>query len=712
MHKSFWLFFLMLLTSSVCAVITEDSMPIFAVLEGENNAIAANLTIHLIPGKGEVFTSVSPFVGPSTQASQKEVVSFLKRELPNIAKKYDYLFEIRGDAKDVDGPSAGAAMSLLAYSMLQDKNFPNHVAITGTVSKEGYVGKVGGVFYKAKKAAEIGIKLFLIPKGESKQTVVIDNKVQTIYLPDYAYKKWGMIVKEVSTIKEAYNLAFSNIANISPDTEQSSPLLQLEKENPYINSDLEQVALKYMKKAKQAISSAEKQLSTKTKLSNKNLAVISSKISAAHNFLDGANSAFSKKYFYSAASLALGSLIDAEYSLELIENPDFAEKDERFLTAKIISLDNEYNKFAKNIKENFNSSCLYYSIGAVQRYAWGKSILSSVLNQKKSQPYLALYSYIEAKERLEVANDLFALSLSCQPFAPAQQPVLESEWHNKKSKILSLLKTEEDKKAFSKDLKMAELLKNEGFYPAALLKLGEIEAELQTENINKDLPDLKKLAEKELNFSPKTKWGKIYLSHAFFYYQQALFYEKQNDKASAKQYFYSSILFSKYSKQYDSIYFNIINKTSFPAKIEVFPGAKISFEPLAIILMLFFFSMSAFVIYLMKKTSFSSSLDKEQILLRRQFSEGKISQQEYLARAKLLEQMEREQLSRNLKKSKTNLRKYLHSLYLKQEIKSTQTLLSQLQRKMKEDKDPLLKKEYTRLRRKLRHLIKSKNNEN
>ena len=171
--------------ASVHAALADSSLPVFAVAP-DGTALTAELKLHVVPGTGKIWSSVSgPLVGTATQSTEKIAVQVAQNYF-ECTQSYDYFFSIDSEASVVDGPSAGSAMTLLVIAALQEKPIPTYVGLTGTITNEGLVGPVGGVFEKAKEAAESGVKLFLIPLGESRQVVKLAGGVQTINLPEYA----------------------------------------------------------------------------------------------------------------------------------------------------------------------------------------------------------------------------------------------------------------------------------------------------------------------------------------------------------------------------------------------------------------------------------------------------------------------------------------------------------------------------------------------
>ena len=63
-----------------------------------------------------------------------------------------------------DGPSAGAAMTLVMYSQLSGLNINNKVAMTGEINLKGYVTAIGGLEEKLVGAKLAGVELALIPE--------------------------------------------------------------------------------------------------------------------------------------------------------------------------------------------------------------------------------------------------------------------------------------------------------------------------------------------------------------------------------------------------------------------------------------------------------------------------------------------------------------------------------------------------------------------
>lgn len=202
----------------------QRTVPVVAVKEAGNEGIIGNLTVRLIPGDSNVLIDTSPFSTADIQYSAQAAVdaALTATEIANPGKDFIISYDVKSD--EVNGESAGAATTIAIIAALEGKNIKPGVIMTGTINPDGTIGKVGGVYEKAKAVADAGYKLFLIPKGEAKMITykavvegtqvragitVINKKYvvsKTFDLRDTALEDWGLEVKEVSTIKEAEKL--------------------------------------------------------------------------------------------------------------------------------------------------------------------------------------------------------------------------------------------------------------------------------------------------------------------------------------------------------------------------------------------------------------------------------------------------------------------------------------------------------------------------
>jgi len=67
-----------------------------------------------------------------------------------------------------DGPSAGTAITVTLFSLLNDRKIKNTIAITGEMSLQGKVTAIGGLDLKILGGIQAGVKTFLFPQENEK----------------------------------------------------------------------------------------------------------------------------------------------------------------------------------------------------------------------------------------------------------------------------------------------------------------------------------------------------------------------------------------------------------------------------------------------------------------------------------------------------------------------------------------------------------------
>ncbi len=133
-------------------------------------------------------------------------------------RDYEFSFSVGGR---IDGPSAGTYMTVGVLAALLGDQVREDVAMTGTINPDGTVGPVGGIPHKIEGAAERGAKLVLVPAGQRYD--YDQNKGELVDLVEVG-EKYGVEVREVSTVFEAYEL-LTGRALPRPQVTASSPRL-------------------------------------------------------------------------------------------------------------------------------------------------------------------------------------------------------------------------------------------------------------------------------------------------------------------------------------------------------------------------------------------------------------------------------------------------------------------------------------------------------
>jgi len=185
------------------------------------SGLTLKCTVEITLGHGRVLVNTVPRIGIDLQASAQTAVAVAERFTGKPLSRSDIIITIEAEeeVQIVDGPSAGAALTIAIIAAIQGEKLSDKVFITGTIMSNGSIGRVGGVAEKAEAAAAKGGKIFLVPKGQSvittykrieKQiapdlTIITWEPIQ-VSLQDYLSQKgYNMSVYEVDNIAEAYN---------------------------------------------------------------------------------------------------------------------------------------------------------------------------------------------------------------------------------------------------------------------------------------------------------------------------------------------------------------------------------------------------------------------------------------------------------------------------------------------------------------------------
>lgn len=208
------------LTTISCEDINENSITAkVPAVDRVGDGVILDLEIVTMPGSGKVLTDIENLLfWVDTQQSIKtakfvaEKVSGIDTSNINIA----YTLKAEGNTSAVGGGSAGAILTLGTIAALKGKQLNQSIAITGSINESGEIGKIGGIEGKIKIAKENGATLFLLPKGQAVQEIVLPVRTCTflgsteICNVDYKKeedipleKKLGINIREVSNITEA-----------------------------------------------------------------------------------------------------------------------------------------------------------------------------------------------------------------------------------------------------------------------------------------------------------------------------------------------------------------------------------------------------------------------------------------------------------------------------------------------------------------------------
>jgi len=141
-----------------------------------------NISLEIKPGKGRILVDTKPLMGVVFQDAANTAVYLAQKKTGKDLSGSDIIFSIEAahEIPSVDGPSAGALMTLLVVGGLENREFRKNMTMTGTIDKDGHVGEIGGVIEKAKAAKDSGKTLILLP-GENSRLIQYVEKTRNFY---------------------------------------------------------------------------------------------------------------------------------------------------------------------------------------------------------------------------------------------------------------------------------------------------------------------------------------------------------------------------------------------------------------------------------------------------------------------------------------------------------------------------------------------------
>ncbi len=538
------------------AVLTDSSIKVFAVAP-DGTALDAKLSLKITSGTGVVWSSVSgPLVGTATQSTEKIAVRVAKNYSSEV-DSYDYFFTIDSDASVVDGPSAGSALALLVVSALQDKKIPTNVGLTGTITNNGEVGPVGGIFEKAKEAAENGIKLFLIPRGESKQVVKFPDGVKNISLPEYALEEWGMKVVETGTLDEVLHYAFTDISSI--DISQTTP----PEEPAYIpekittNGVVEPMKVlnqKFIEQTRDELKQAQAALN-QTLLDDEGLIeVLSRTLGDSEKTVNEAELLVQNGYQYSAGNYTFLSKVNAFFVHDVAENPELLDLEDDALLQRVNELEKMVDAHQKILESTVPIEGVEWYIAAQQRLTWAELEINKLQDSPTivvvtedavhAQAVARVQDYEFARAWYESSQEFYAIALqlstkglkSQSPFVDYYGDFLENSQNG--LDIISEAEGEDARRRLDAAVLDQAGLRHLSAAMNSASSLALINSTLIQNDSNSDVREVleQTIAELEdkMEMEPtRYAWPRLYLDHAKYYLNSANYYANAAQGASA-----------------------------------------------------------------------------------------------------------------------------------------------------------------------------------
>ncbi len=516
----------------------EANMYVFAVSD-TGEGVPAVLTVDVSPGSGDIDISISgSTVGEETQLSVRRAVE-AATTLAGVDKdKYDYRIRIDAPAAHIDGPSAGLPIALCIYAALKGMDVPDYVGATGDISPDGYVGPVGGIFYKVQAAADVNVQIFLIPYGERNTLGVAEEEISPgvvhpvekyVDIVQYAYEHWGIKVYEVRTLRDAVSIVFEgNVPELNvtkrTETEFVPPPAEVNYSRPFE---------RIVEKLWSEVNAAESEVNALDSCyiyDQRVSTYLDSLLRAAKSRIAEARKLSGRGYLYTQANHLFIALINLETYRLICEHPALVNAD----SFSFGDLYEEISSFVQSVENNLAGISLApnnfeYIASARERIVRAVATLKQLENASGTDPTY-VYDLVTAKYWAKAALDLASI-------APSPEGNLAIE-----RLARSYIKSAEDTLASvppesasegEQRLEWARLAYSKGWYGAAIMLAAEAAGLAKGDALAGQDP-LEVLSSYITSVEPHHMWSELYYNHAKYYYYAARHYEADGfeDKAT------------------------------------------------------------------------------------------------------------------------------------------------------------------------------------
>ena len=386
--------------------------------------VASKLVVSVAyPGHGIVYFAAEPLTQLDTQAAARIAAIVASILAGADFYSYDYFIHLKANSTIVGGPSASGAMAVAILAALRGKTIPSNFSMTGMVDPDITLGPVGGIPEKLEAMARNGIKVFVIPAGQS---IALDLNTGRYVNVTALGKALGVKVIEADTILDAYIAATHDEELLTHIEKLLNKKTNIYKDFPLLKENLLGVIKTFKKQGNANLTCAQKlvdQLDPAIK------GFVQRLIKEAKEYLVEEKRLEQQGLFYSAASRAFAAAIDSSIACSVASS--FSSNDvlgslrnqaQRYINASNSIIMEAKNSLKKVLSKSLNvvelqlaiatenridsansaiSEAKYYVRVANQTTGFGK--VEALLNAVQSAVY-AYYRAITVKQWLELLS--------------------------------------------------------------------------------------------------------------------------------------------------------------------------------------------------------------------------------------------------------------------------------------------------------------------
>lgn len=185
-------------------------------IDQNGKGVATILDVQAGPGHGRTLTNIDRLLFWTDTQNSIRTARYVAENITGAnMSNFDLIYTIKANATVIEGPSAGAALTVATVAALTKTEINTTVMMTGTINHDGTIGPVSDILEKAKAAKTIGAKTFLVPLSQSSEVTYEENKyceqigwsqictIEQIPRKVDISEQAGIDVREVRTIEEA-----------------------------------------------------------------------------------------------------------------------------------------------------------------------------------------------------------------------------------------------------------------------------------------------------------------------------------------------------------------------------------------------------------------------------------------------------------------------------------------------------------------------------
>jgi predicted S18 family serine protease len=151
-------------------------------VDKDGNGVMTKISVEILPGNGKTLVDINNLLfWADTQESIRKAKEIAQNITGVNLSNYDLIYQITANASVVGGPSAGAAITIATIAAILNKNIKPDVTISGTINYDGTIGPISEVLAKAETAKASGMKIMLVPIGQSREVTYEEKKTCRTY---------------------------------------------------------------------------------------------------------------------------------------------------------------------------------------------------------------------------------------------------------------------------------------------------------------------------------------------------------------------------------------------------------------------------------------------------------------------------------------------------------------------------------------------------